>query len=286
MRIPTLWITLCVVGIIVCTGAMGQTIAPADWTRVFAVATPTAGTLTAAATYQYMTYDGRKLSQGQAGLDYVITPPLTLGVAFRSASGHGRAKANTYDADGWGAWGTYQLMVSGACPTMVLLGEYVRDNARLHVENGATAVDADPDVTIGGLQLLARLNAATPTWSARAGVYHTTILTESLATTWLAGAGVRVPLGRTVDAAFTATAFRDDYIESETTVELEGTLCYALPPRTSVTLAGIYFPNGIPLAATPFSSAAAVGAFYGGSATSAIRNDVIGYVALTGTYAF
>jgi hypothetical protein len=112
------------------------------------------------------------------------------------------------------------------------------------------------------------------------------VFDDKAANVLLGGAGIAVPIGERAVGALTLTAFRDNYEGRHHQYEACGTLSYALSDRARVHAGGAFYPRGIPLAGTSFSTASMVGAFYGGSLASSFRTRSLGFLSLAVDYTF
>jgi len=236
------------------------------------------GTIDAGAVDYYMTFDGRQLNLYQLTLDAGLSNNLSLGGKYCVGSGHGHSKSNTYSDHGKEFSTKYRLVKEcGAIPSLALYGEYTSDKAELHT----TEATVNATTTSTGAQLLA--GGGTPfggwRWHARVGGYQTKVVGDTLATTYLAGGDVVVPMSKRMNLRVAATAFDDNYSGGTMTEELLAALSL-YPGCSRITLAGSLYPKGVPLAATPLSPAAAVGTFVGGSATENLRTKAMGYISL------
>ncbi len=282
------WFTMFILGLSI-SGAVAQTTAP--WGFCLRPVLPNVDTpaLSAAARLTEMEQDGRRVSLRELSLAGRVAEPVSVGATLRQTRAHGRNVNNRYRADGWRAWGALCPVMPGddlAEPGLFVLLEYQRDATEIQILTPTTSAFAEPDVISYGGQAAMVLTNGRQSGHLRAGLYTTEMFGDSLTTVLLLGGGWETPLTSmlTLDAAL--TGFRDDYQGRHYDAELALGLRYAPSSRATLTLAGRYYPRGLPLAAAPLSPAAAVGALYGSSATNRLANDAFATLSLEGCLAF
>jgi hypothetical protein len=230
--------------------------------------------------------NGRFISLREIKLEGRATARLAGGATLRQTRAHGRAVQNRYTADGWRLWGAWQVRQPDAGPGVLVVADYIRDSADLQVVTANSSFFASADVSAVSGQAAVLVARGAGSGHLRGGLATTTLFGDRLATVWLLGAGWEQPVGTRFVAETAVTAFMDDFQGRHYDLEAALGLRYAVAPHTTLSLTGRYYPRGIPLAGAPLGPAAAVGAFYGDSATDPLRNDAFGMVTLSAAYAF
>jgi hypothetical protein len=230
--------------------------------------------------------NGRVLSQVEGGVDVGVTKRLSVGATLLVGNGHGKSSAqNTYHSDGNHLWGDYNFLSIGSRgPVLGLLLDHMHNNITLHIP---AALDAWPHYNSTGAQLTAQLQRGQVNWLARTGIYGVDLGGYYLATDELLGGGVSTKLSRrtTVDAQL--TGYEDYYSGGKhASLELTAGVSYAPNSRSAISLSGSLFPRGVPVASTPFSSAAAVGLDYAESFANSVGSNAIGYLTLSAHVTF
>lgn len=232
-------------------------------------------------------WGGRAFSVVEAGGSLGITGRCAITAIDVQSSGHGRSHANTYDGHGYRLLGKYQIGDTATThPAYAIVLDHVSDDVNLHIHDSTTEADAWPSYRADGIQLAASQLRGQHTWQGRTGLYQVELDHQRLATVGLLGGGLSIPVGRHTTVQAELVSYRDNFQGRHFTYEFHGGVTLFRSARGSVTVGGSYFPRGIPLAGTPFSSASAAGLVYGNSAAQQLHDDGVGYLTLSGQLNF
>jgi len=266
--------------------ADAQTVAPLDRLQPFSTQGIAMGQVRATAANHLMSLDGRELGVMEGLIDGGVTDRVSVGLLGKTSAGHGRT-GGRYDADGWGVWSKAVLICGQERrPSLAVLGEYLTEDTIVQYNSSSMNFYAAPTYASSGGQALLSGGWRSTLWHARTGLYLVNVMQQRIATVTLLGAGMKIPLARCWETDWAVTGYGDNFDGQNLNYEIRGALQFNIPNRGGIVVAGSLFPEGFPLAATPFSTAAAVGSFFGGSATSSFRAQKMGYLSVAGQFAF
>lgn len=276
------------IGTLVCLGGMmgaiGAPVAPG--TPPAADAAP-AWQFTPATRYADITWDGRKMNLLEVGIAAQSPQQIAFGAFVRNTAGHGRSGATHYDGNGWQAYGEVPLLAAKARrPSLTIYVEHTRDAVELSVVDEDSNSHAWPIAMTSGVELRAAYTPGIVTWRGRSGIYQSTVNAEHLANIVVLGGAFEQPLLRSLRGCLELTAYHESYENGQTSIELGGTLTYYQSDRGRISLGGRYYPRGVPMGGTPFSSTSSIGLVYGGDSASQLRSSPMGYLTLEGALTF
>lgn len=263
-------------------GALGLPIISDVWSSTLSGACPANGRGALVTDYSYLSWEGRTLSLSELGGTYTPFPCVSLGAAYRDSAGQGLSGLSHYTAHGWEAWTSVHLLTERASrPDLSLDAQMLHDTVSLVQQSATLASSAFSNVTTRGVDLCAGKQCLAGRCQLDGGVYDVSLLGQRQATVWALGAAYQHPFSRLVTGRVALAGYRDDY---------EGGLRYTYDMVLGVRvgradhpyigLSANYFPCGIPLAGTPLSSAAMIGAFYDGASAVALRSHEFGYLSI------
>jgi hypothetical protein len=232
-------------------------------------------------TTSYITWDGRVLDLTEVGLTATPIAPLSLGVAYRDSNGHGQSEQSTYNGHGWEGWASLRLLSERKLyPELALNGQTFIDDIALQKVTSTESEFAAPRARSTGIDLCASRHIGADVWQLDAGTYDGYLFGEREVTVMGLGARYAHPFTRILQGHLALAGYRDNFEGGRYhSYVLQAGGRAGHPDRVHLLLAGNYFPRGVPLAGTPLSTAALVGAIYGGTAaTSAINTSAFGYL--------
>jgi hypothetical protein len=243
--------------------------------------------ITPSAQYSNLTWQGRQLGLFEGGVQVGGETHPSLGAYLRSSTGHGRSSLNTYDAHGVRFTGTLPLFTErSGRPAATLFVDYLHDRAVLKEQSPTSHSTAWSRASSTGIGLQAELHRGSTCWQGKAAGYASGVDGEHLADTLLVGGAVDVPLIRSIRGTLALTGFREDFEGHRITMEVTGGVTLLSSERGSLKLGGSYFPRGIPLGGTPFSTAAGIGVINGSSTAAQLRTEAMGYLTVAGELHF
>ncbi|HEX2952332.1 MAG TPA: hypothetical protein VHV83_22595 [Armatimonadota bacterium] len=266
--------------------AMGQPLSPVYPTE-FQTSGNSKWTIGPTSNLAALSWEGRSLSLFEVGIEAKNRKQFTLGACMRNSSGHGHDSANSYDADGWRVYGEVPVFIAHKSAfTYSLFGEYVSDDAQLDISTTNSRAITEAGATNAGVGLRACANRGKAVWHAQTGLYCSTVDEDTSANTACLGGGVSVLFGHHISGFLDITGYREDYLDKHTAMEIEGTLKLLQSSWGSLTVGGHFFPYGIPMGGSAFSTTSSMGLVYGQSAAAKLRDNAMGYLTLAGEITF
>jgi hypothetical protein len=235
------------------------------------------------ATTHAMAWEGRALGMLETEISHDLNDRVTIGGSVTTASGHGHSRSNRYEANGLSVWGQWRALPSSEeRPDVDLRVEQEWDAISLNSSDATSSLQADPTCSTTGVQV----RVTSSGWQARTTLHTVQVNKQHVAEVASIGGEINLPISTYLTLVPSAAIAADNYQGGHTTCEAGLGLNATLGDRTHLMLGANYFPSGVPLAGTPLSTASAVGAIYGSSASAQFRTEAVGYLSARLEYEF